>query len=72
MLDKLERSNLARNVELLLSTTEVDEFTFALQDDEWLQLAKVVAKAAARVSNAAELELDADEAILFGALTDSE
>ena len=72
MLDKLERSDLARNVELLLSTTEVDEFTFALQDDEWLQLAKVVAKAAARVSNAAELELDADEAILFGALTDSE
>ena len=72
MLDKLERSDLARNVELLLSTTEVDEFTFALQDDEWLQLAKIVAKAAARVSNAAELELDADEAILFGALTDSE
>jgi hypothetical protein len=72
MLDKLERSDLARNVELLLSTTEVDKFTFALQDDEWLQLAKVVAKAAARVSNAAELELDADEAILFGALTDSE
>ena len=72
MLDKLERSDLARNVELLLSTTEVDEFTFALQDDEWLQLAKIVAKAAARVSYAAELELDADEAILFGALTDSE
>ena len=40
MLDKLERSDLARNVELLLSTTEVDEFTFALQDDEWLQLPK--------------------------------